>query len=470
LTGSRKDDRASVLFAIVLCCAAVLGLWKYTEQSRGIVMYDFRAFYCGASVAIRGGDPYRQEPLYSCEARRDGSWLMNTGGNVAVPAPFPGYVLALFVPLSGFPFPLASIFWLLVLCFALGWTVEGLRRLTRFNVWALTALVFSTGGVLALTLGQLTPVAVAGLVWAAVAVEEQRYGAAAVALAFAALEPHVALGAIVSLFVWKRAAQVPLILLAAVIVGTSIAFLGYARAVEYVTQVVPMHAQSELRYPGQLALSPLLYNLGIDPNQAVRIGSLQWVIVVVAGIVTAARVAGSFDRDSLLVLWPAGVALVGGVFLHAQQIAFIVPLAAVIAATPNASPVAKGALVALSVPWIPAIMQPALLGVGALALFLVAWLCVRLSLRACLLTTAGFLLLSLVGFHFVHQSTLVNWSALPASLHFNAATPAEVTWQAAMSTYNYGDIGMSVGRLVTWAALIVAIWAVASQPVRAWKQ
>lgn|GEM_PF-1110157 len=451
---------ASAIFAIALGCVALLGLWQYTLHSRGILMYDFRAFYCGAGAAIGGHDPYLQEPLYSCESHPDGSWLMNAGGNVAVPAPFPGYVFVLLMPLTLLPFPIASLVWAAVMLLCAALTVLGLRRLTGINTWALSALVFSADCIVPLTLGQLTPLAVMGLVWGAVAVEEGRFVLAAAALAFAAFEPHLTIGAILSLFVWKARSRIPLLVMAFVLAGSSVALLGAAAASEYLRVVLPLHALSELRFPGQLALAPLLYQLGVSARQAVLIAGIQWAIVVAIGVVTARRVAQAYSTDALLLLWPAGVALLGGVFLHAPQIAFIIPLIVLVAARNDATVIARVSLILLSVPWLPTIVQPELLGVGALAMFLVARLIVRLSVMASLATVAGFMVVSLTGFYFVHHTALASWASLPAALHIRPNMLAEITWQAAMSTYNYGDVGTSIGRLLTWAGLVCACFAV----------
>jgi hypothetical protein len=449
---------ATAVFVAALCLAIVLGLWQYIEQSRTTVMLDFRSFYCGADVAARGFDPYLQEPLYACESHHDGSWLIAEGRNIALPAPLPPYALAFFVPFTSMAFPTASAVWTIVLALSLILTTIGLRRLTSFDTWALAALVFSVDGVFSLTLGQVAPLALAGFVWAGVSIEDRNYVAAAVALALAALEPHVIVAAIVSLLVWERRSRLPLVILGVVLFALSYRFGGLGRMIEYVYNVLPAHAVAGLNYPAQLALTPLLYHSGINAKLAVEISSLQSLTFAVIGILTARRVAAAYSREALLLFWPSGLMLLGGTFLHPQQVAFILPLATVIAASRRyGSWAAAAALVILSIPWLVAISQPQLLGVGMLSIFLVSRICVRLPLSASLIISFAVIAITMAGFYFLGAKPLLASSALPAWVHVNPSALAEASWKIAMQAYNsYNNPGMLVARVLTWTGMTLA--------------
>jgi hypothetical protein len=75
---------------------------------------DFNAFYCGGATAASHHDPYRTEPLRTCENEARG-FPPGRGLQFAVPAPLPGYALAPFALLSRMPFRLASFVWVAVL-------------------------------------------------------------------------------------------------------------------------------------------------------------------------------------------------------------------------------------------------------------------------------------------------------------------------------------------------------------------
>ena len=69
-------------------------------ESIGTKAFDFRAFYCAGWTVSHGGNPYRKEPLHTCErVHTDPSyaWFARIA---ALPAPVPAYDLAVFVPLS----------------------------------------------------------------------------------------------------------------------------------------------------------------------------------------------------------------------------------------------------------------------------------------------------------------------------------------------------------------------------------
>ena len=60
---------ATLSLSIAALFAILFSLWQFERFSYGTLLSDFRAFYCAADLARQGIDPYRQEPLYSCEAR-----------------------------------------------------------------------------------------------------------------------------------------------------------------------------------------------------------------------------------------------------------------------------------------------------------------------------------------------------------------------------------------------------------------
>ena len=92
-----------VAFAAV---SLVLAIVAFALAQRGLVGHQsFKAFYC-AGVAVRERqDPYRVEPLRTCERNFESSPMPS---GYVEPAPQPGYVLAAFALLSTLPAKLAA--------------------------------------------------------------------------------------------------------------------------------------------------------------------------------------------------------------------------------------------------------------------------------------------------------------------------------------------------------------------------
>src|SRR5579884_1561266 len=85
---------AVALGVAVLILAAILAHDRHAAKPILNAHNDFTAFYCAGSVVRAHADPYLVEPLRGCERGLDEfpgapAWHV-------VPAPFPGYVLAIF--------------------------------------------------------------------------------------------------------------------------------------------------------------------------------------------------------------------------------------------------------------------------------------------------------------------------------------------------------------------------------------
>ncbi|HEY6450482.1 MAG TPA: hypothetical protein VIX60_07375, partial [Candidatus Cybelea sp.] len=85
-----------------------LGAQAEIVEHTGFLMGDFRAFYCAARVVSHAGDPYRTEPLRSCETSIGSQRFFEKNPGVTIPAPLPAYAIATLVPLSLLPFGVAA--------------------------------------------------------------------------------------------------------------------------------------------------------------------------------------------------------------------------------------------------------------------------------------------------------------------------------------------------------------------------
>ncbi len=313
------------LFAFALAATLIEGAALHLDRLRFAgFMLDFRAFYCAGAALDAGADPYRAEPLRSCEITSYGAFPLGYP-QVAVPAPLPGYAIAPFALLAHLPYDAAATLWLFATALAIlasAALLTGLSRLPAPVVWA--ALILPLGLVSGF-LGQLVPFAVLALASCARAVEAGRPRVAALAAAASLIEPHFGLPVCLGLALGVPRARLPLALLLACGAALSLALLGLERNLEYVRAVLPAHLASEVSNEEQYSLTHLLNLAGAPDAFALQLGSASYVVAIVAGIVLAARLVRRGAPVTLFVLLPAAFAPLGGSFVHIQQMAFVIP-------------------------------------------------------------------------------------------------------------------------------------------------
>ena len=287
-------------------------------------LIDFRAFYCAGAALDAGADPYRAEPLRSCEVA---AWEAFPAGypEVAVPAPLPGYALAPFALLARLPYGVAAALWECALVAAFAGSallLTGLCRLRAPVVWA--ALLLSVGLVSGF-LGQLVPFSLLALCLCARAVEDERPRLAALAAAASLIEPHFGFPVCLGLALWMPRARLPLALLAGGAALLSFGLLGFERNLEYVRDVLPAHLASEVTNEEQYSLTHLLSLAGVPDALAIRLGTLSYAVTVALGALLGGKLVRRGAPASLYVLVPAAFAPLAGSFVHLQQMAFVIP-------------------------------------------------------------------------------------------------------------------------------------------------
>jgi hypothetical protein len=315
---------------------------------------DFRAFACGARVLARGGDPYRTEPLRQCEQAAARSFGLTMFDGLVLPAPLPPYALTLFAPLGLLPFPAASLLWFVVSIGAVSGASLALVRLGGLPL-PIAVLAMLGAAYVSLPLGQLVPLVVALLCAAALAARAARFPLAAVICALTTIEPHLGLPACLALFVCAPRSRRALLACAAVAVALSLWFAGPAMCLEYVRDVLPAHARSQVGQFGvQYSLTALLFALGASGPTALYAGAISYVAMVVAGIALARALATRCGDAAFLVLLPPAVALALGTYVHLAQMAAALPALALLiryAPAPGPRRAAYAALFALAIPW-----------------------------------------------------------------------------------------------------------------------
>jgi hypothetical protein len=328
---------------------------------------DFRAFYCASRTLTDGHDPYRTEPLRSCEHAAARGFGLRMFDGLVLPAPLPPYALVLFAPLARLDFHIASPLWLGFSLVAFAVSALFVARLARWPVAVTTLALLGPLAYVSLPLGQVMPVVVALICGAALAVRSRRFPVAAVLCAVATLEPHVALPACVALFAFSARTRLTFLACALCALGASLWFAGPAIVAEYVFRVIPLHALSQVdQFEVQFSLTAALRVLGASTSQALVAGSVSYVVLVTIGIAVARRLARDFRDDAFLILVPPAFALVGGTFVHLAQIAVAVPalvlLTSYLASASYARNFALAAVVALAIPWATIAETPGLAG------------------------------------------------------------------------------------------------------------
>jgi len=424
------------------------------EVRPSTLLRDFNAFYCAGASIDRGADPYRAEPLGACERAPRPAGFGQGMANLAMPAPLPPYALAPFTLLAKLPYGAAAAMWVLCLLAAFALTIGAMRRLTNLPLPALIAAFALTDGFAGIALGQIAPMAIAAIALAALFAERGQDRAAAIAAAVAMIEPHVGLPAALALFVWRPQARVPLALAGAICVGLSLALTGLANNLEYVRNVLPAHAFSEIVNQKQFSLTYILHRLGVDDANALHAGNLSYLMMLVLGIAAAPVIAKRSASAGAIVAFPVAAALVGGPFSHIVQLAAVLPAALLLyARVPSLRAPLGIAIAALAVPWVQFTTLGTLFPIltALVVAVLIAYLVDRRTL-----VFAGASLLCLI-FLEIASGLVTQLVPDPAALlaaHYDPSALAEASWNLYVRTVGvWNAAAFDLAKAPTWLAV-----------------
>jgi hypothetical protein len=357
--------RSGTILAIMMAAFLLAGLLSpyrhgHLVQSvdRALGISDFGAFYCAALVHRAGADPYLLDGMKACEIARvygpSGASCAEHGG--VDPAPLPPYSLALFAPFTYLPYRDAGLLWLGLLVAATFGGAFALTRLTGHPYWITLAFLW-TGAAGSFAFGQPQPFLTLGLIVSALLLRSGRDAWAAVTLTVTLIDPHVGIAPLLGMLVWSRA-RTTVILIFAGAGLLSFAYGGVALNLEYLTKVLPVAAFSELTVAIQLGLSSLLSALGASDDWALRLGALQYGVLLVATVLAAGPLSRRIGRPAI-VLVPAAGAVFGGVYIHVTQLASALPLAFYLIATvPSGAVLAWTGAALITLPWPASIGGP----------------------------------------------------------------------------------------------------------------
>jgi len=314
-------------------------------------VYNWNVWYCGAEAVAEHRDPYRVEPLRTCEHRVRGASFEQPWA--VIPMPLPGYSLALLWPLLALPFLAGKAVWIAIVLAALGLSAWCTARLTGLWFPAVLLIFAPAIGVLNLTYGGLEPIGIAALCAAALALERGRPGLCGALCVAAMIEPHVGLPAVAAVFVLVPRSRLAIVLGAAVLGGLTVALLGWAGVIEYVWGVLPEQSAGEaLISVSQYGLTHVLHVAGVAARIATTLGSLWYLGAIALGVAAAARICARFGRSGAIVLVPVAVSLFGGLYVHNHQITAALPGALLLATLPlQRRWLALAAVALLAFPW-----------------------------------------------------------------------------------------------------------------------
>jgi hypothetical protein len=314
---------------------------------------DFVAYYCGGQELLAGVDPYRAEPQRSCERRAFAESRIRLMEHLVMPEVRPPYAIVSFLPLSLVSFRTACVAFVFGSLVAAILTIVVIVRLTRMPIAFVSVAMLVSFSLASIYLGQPVPFVVAALCASALLLRSGRVALASVVALPTMMEPHIGLAAMLGLFVLEKRARFTVAI--GVLALAWLSFLvghGLALNLEYLTQVVPAQALSEVaNFHAQYSLTALAYQLGMNESAAIRLGEVSYAVMLGTGLWFAARLKHAHGDAAFAVLTPPACVLVGGVYVHDHLMAVALPFAFLVASYAPRRSVVLGATMVLAVPW-----------------------------------------------------------------------------------------------------------------------
>jgi len=331
---------------VLRALAIVLGLFGIYAVVPGLASgphYDFNAFRCAGEILRLGGDPYLQRTMLACQAAAQTTLA---SANVAVPAPQPPPILALFVVLSLVPSAAGWIVWSCALLAATVLAVVWISAATQTRWTTVAAALAIVAWLPGAWVGAASPLALAGVAGAMLAARGGRWPLVALGLTVAAIQPNLAAAAWIGALVLLPKTRVWLAGAFVILVAIGTATTGLAGWREWIERVVPAHQVSEAHAFAQLGWTTVFASLPIPVRVAMAIATVLWLLAIATSLWLAAR-----ERDPVRALaYPLAASVALAPFLHVGEVAFAVPALLVMERTP----LVKAALLLLSAPWFSA--------------------------------------------------------------------------------------------------------------------
>ncbi len=343
---------------VLLALGALRDLSRLGEAAPWRTMDDFPDFYCAGRALVAGENPYRYEPLHACEHQ------VNTGGAfrsaffasnaaLAVPAPLPAYDFLPYMALAHASPARAAVAQAIAILAAVLLTALALWRLGISLALVAAALALSTAYI-ELNTGQVVPFALLALVLAGWALARGNDVLAGAIATFTALEPVVGLPVLIATCLFVPRARVSVLVCGVLFASAELRLVGIKGLIQYATAVLPAQAAAEVHFPYQYSLTYALATLGLPNAVAALAGAVSYALIIAAGVMLGLALYGRYHKRELLLFVPALCSIVGGTYVHPEELCFAIPALLVLATATRGAPrtVLALALCALAIPWI----------------------------------------------------------------------------------------------------------------------
>lgn len=441
---------------LALGAAVLLVFWQVAIALKAGVLYgDFHAFYCAGNAVLHGLNPYTASALHACESAPVPRGFSFAPASVVVPAPLPGYALALFAPFAVLPYPVACVTWFIVILASIWLSARALAILleqpAHLMLWALM-IGFAVSSI---PTGEIGAPLIAALLWMAVGLRRGAWAPAAVAGGIAMLVPHVGLPAMAAAFLLVPQMRKPVAIVAIALAGLDFLAGGFHTALSYFTDVLPAHARSEIGSSMQYGMTWILQGAGLPERAAIAGGEISYVVMIVLGIAAAAALARRRDDAAYVALIPPAFAVAGGTFIHYTQIMIAIP-AVLLLFRQSASQIRvlfASAFLLLVFPWLWLLGEPELVVLFAAAGALIAALMLGWSPQFAVRTALGITVLSGIivaaGFYF-------GPAYAPHTAAHVSSTLAQGSWQQFVQSH-WSSTGAAwwIAKAPTWIGLLL---------------
>jgi hypothetical protein len=424
---------------------------------------------CAGATRDAGGDLYLASDYLACGGRRPGHAPVRE--KLDSPAPIPAYDVALFAIVARLPYTFAAYLWLALSTVAIFGGAIFFARAADLPP-PLVAGTFAIIAETALYYGQLTPIALGALCLAAFAAQRGRMWLAGAAVVAATIEPHVGIPALLAAAIYLPRSRAAIGAGLVVMLLASLAGCSFQEDVQYVTSVMPLHIRAEVPMVNQYSLTWLLAAVGVPVEVAVKAGSLSYLIMIAVGLWLAPRVARAVESDAAIVLVPVACAMLGGPFIHDNQVALALPAILLIAGrVRRPTPLLWLAVALLAVRWSDIVWQthpytPMRLESVALVA-VIAYYAASRSSRATAAATMVSCVLAYVAISLLiaHVSS-TPWNRPQSSALYAKQLGADVAYASGrygVTLRAYADqvqISWQViaGKLPSWTALLAFLW------------
>jgi hypothetical protein len=312
------------VIARAVAAAALLALVTFfgvsNARANHELMGDFRAFYCAGELARAHAFNYDQPAIAPCESRPQPGFF-TAGASTSVPAPLPGYAIALFEPLALLPFPAAAVLWG---CITLGCVLCAcalVAALGWMRIDAAIVLAAILTGAVIVPPGELGGVAFLGLMLLAFGCERDLAPARIAGLLLLAFEPQIALCSY-AVLIWRSEYWRELFAAAVVLAAATLFAIGPQAAVAYVAGVLPAHVATELHRAQQYTIGWALVQMGAPSAIAVWTGRVCYLLAI-----ASAALIGKRSSGAVAVVAAAALALAFGPFVHLNHLICALPAA-----------------------------------------------------------------------------------------------------------------------------------------------